>query len=125
VAWKSLRSKSDLDYKLVFLLSIVLAIFASISYFSGPATAEWVKSHTADYQQNLVENHALLARIGFIFSILNGLLGIMAIANYLQGEKPHKAIPWVLFCLIIISLIVYTYTAHLGGLIRRPDLMLP
>ncbi len=104
-------------------MSILLAAVTSISYFTGPNTAEWVKNQVSNYPKTLVENHALIGRIGFIISFLNGLLGVMAVANYLQGEKPHKAIIWILFCLVILSLVVFTYTAHLGGLIRRPDLM--
>lgn len=100
-----------------------MAVGASITYCTGPNTAEWVKSHISNYSQSLVENHALYARFGFIISFLCGLLGIMGMANYWQEEKPHKAIPWILFCLVIINLLVFAYTAHLGGLIRRPDLI--
>lgn len=96
---------------------------ASISYFTGPATAEWVKLQVSNYPKTLVENHALIGRIGFIISFFNGLLGVMALANYLQEEKTHKVVPWVLFGFIMISILVFSYAAHLGGLIRRPDLM--
>lgn len=95
---------------------------ASIAYFTGPATAEWVKEEISNYSKNLVENHALWGRVGFIMSILTGILGIVAITNYAQDEKPHQAIPWILFFILLINVLVFTYTAHLGGLIRRPDL---
>lgn len=121
--WKAFRSNKEVDHKLVYWVGIILAITASISYFTGPTTAEWVKTHFEAYSKDLVENHALWGRIGFTTSILNGLVSIMAIANYFQGEKPHKSIPWIVFCLVIVSAIIYTYTAHLGGLIRRPDLI--
>lgn len=123
LVWKASQSKKEVDYKWVYWFGILIAIVASISYFTGPTTAEWVKTHFVGYSKDLVQNHALWGRIGFTTSILNGLISIMAIANYMQGEKPHKAIPWIVICLVILSTLIYTYTAHLGGLIRRPDLM--
>lgn len=111
------------DLKVFYWGNILLAVAASIAYFSGPATAEWVQQQVSNYSKDLIENHALLGRIGFTTSILSGVLGIMAVANYAQGEKPHKSIPWILVFILLITLLLFAYTAHLGGLIRRPDLL--
>jgi len=123
LGFKSIRTKKLSDLKVFYWGNILLAVVASIAYFTGPATAEWVQQQVTNYSKDLVENHALLGRIGFITSILSGVLGIMAVANYAQGEKPHKSIPWVLVCILLLTVLIFAYTAHLGGLIRRPDLI--
>ncbi len=124
LGWKAIRSKKTTHYhKLYYWGSIILAVSASIAYFTGPATAEWIKNNITTYSKDLVENHALWGRIGFIVSILSGLLGVMAISNYAQGERPHKAIPWILFIILLLNVCIFAYTTHLGGLIRRPDLL--
>jgi len=51
-------------------------------------------------------------------------LALMVILNYAQEEKPHKSIPWILIGIILVNVLILSYTAHLGGMIRRPDLML-
>ena len=123
MGWKAIRSNKTTDYKNFYWGSLLLAIVASIAYFTGPATADWVKEQMTVYSKELVENHALWGRFGFTSSILSGVLGIMAIANYAQEEKPHKAIPWMIFFIILLNILIFAYTAHLGGLIRRPDLV--
>lgn len=120
---KALKSQKTPQLKAFYQGSIILAVFASIAYFTGPSTSDWVKAVFSDYSQDMVENHALWGRFGFTSSILSGLIGIMAISSYLQEEKPHKAIPWVLLGFQLINFLLFVYTAHLGGLIRRPDLL--
>lgn len=108
---------------MVYWVGILIAVVASITYFTGPPTAEWVKTHFETYSKDLVENHALWGRMGFTTSILNGLISIMAISNYLQGEKPHKSIPYIVLLMGLLTAGIFIYTAQLGGLIRRPDLL--
>ncbi len=120
---KSVYSLEEKRLKSFYWSSLLVAIFASLAYFTGPSTADWVKNSFSNYPQDLVENHALWGRFGFTISILSALLGVMAISNYAQDEPPHKAIPWVLLSIQILLLVLFIYTAHLGGLIRRPDLL--
>ncbi len=119
---KAIRNQDITTYKGFYWASILMAITASIAYFTGPETAVWVKAHISDYNKDIVENHALWGRIGFSVGILAGLLGVMSIANYAQEEKPHKSIPWILLVITVLLVIIFGYTAHLGGYIRRPDL---
>lgn len=119
----NLKMQSNNQWKWIYSTGILLAILTSLSYFTGPATADWVKILLSTYPQNLVENHALWGRFGFIVQILIGLMGIMALANALQDEKPYKSIAYILLFLLIINTFILVYTAHLGGLIRRPDLI--
>jgi len=100
-----------------------MGIIVSVSYFSGPSTADWVKNHYGLYNQNLVENHALWGRIVFIIQIFISLLGVMSLSNYLQDEKNSPKIHYLMLILLVINTIIILYTAHLGGLIRRVDLI--
>lgn len=119
----NLKMQSIVRWKWIYSMSILLAVLTSLSYFTGPATADWVKMHLATYPQNTIENHALWGRFGFIFQIFIGLIGVMALSNAIQDEKPYKSIPYLLVFLLIINTFVLVYTAHLGGLIRRIDLL--
>lgn len=122
IGFKAIQNKDISQLKSFYYGSLILALFATIAYFTGPATSDWVKEVFSEYSQEMVENHALWGRFGFTSSILSGLLAVMAISSYLQEEKPHKAVPWVLLGFQFINLLLFIYTAHLGGLIRRPDL---
>jgi hypothetical protein len=120
---RAIRSADIKQLKTLYWGSLILAIITAVVYFSGPATADWVKEFDVHYTQELVENHALWGRFAFTISILSGVLGIMAVANYAQEEIPHKSIPWLLVGVHVLNLFIFLYTAHLGGLIRRIDLL--
>jgi len=123
VGIQALRTLDIRRLKTLYWGSLILAVLTAVVYFTGPATAEWVKEFDVNYSQELVENHALWGRFSFTISILSGVLGIMAVASYAQEEVPHKSIPWILVGVHIINLFLLLYTAHLGGLIRRIDLL--
>lgn len=117
---KSLDSK---PWKNTYSLLIILGIIAGIAYFSGPIAADWTKLVLDSYPQNLVENHALWGRVASVVQVIAALIGIMGWASILQEEKPDKKIPIILIILLSINTLVMIYTAHLGGLIRRMDLL--
>lgn len=102
---------------------LILAIITGVAYFTGPETAEWAKQVLISFPQDQVEDHALWGRIAFVIQCITGLLGVMGWASILQDEKPHRIISRLLIVLLIINTMVIIYTAHLGGLIRRMDLM--
>ncbi len=110
-------------WKATFSGLIILGIITAIAYFTGPETADWVKQVLDTYPQDLVEDHALWGRIVFVIQGMAGLIGIMGWASILQEEKPDHRIRGVLIVLLILNTIAILYTAHLGGLIRRMDLM--
>lgn len=117
----SLDSK---QWKGNYSILIVLGIIAASAYFTGPEAADWTKQVVASYSQDLVEDHALWGRIAFVIQAIAALIGIMGWASILQEEMPHKKIPLILIILLTVNTLVMLYTAHLGGLIRRIDLML-
>jgi hypothetical protein len=92
------------------LSAIAMAIITSISYFTGPATAEHVKIVLQNYPQDLVESHALWGRIAFIVQIFAGLIGIMGLSSYLQEEKPSPKIAvWILVMILLCHTCIDTY----------------
>jgi len=123
LGWKALRAKRIKVYKLFYWLTLATSLMTVVVYYTGPQTAEWIKIHMAEYPKELVETHALWGRFAFIGSVLSGILALMAILNYAQEEKPHKAVPYVLVLVLLINFIILIYTAHFGGMIRRPYLL--
>lgn len=123
LGWKATQSKDIATYKSFYWFTLLISLFSVFVYFTGPQTAEWIKIQLTKYPQELVENHALWGRFAFIGNIFSGILALMAILNYAQEEKPHKYLPWILIFILAINIIILIYTAHLGGLIRRPDLV--
>lgn len=111
------------EWKNNFTALIILGIIASAAYFTGPKAADWTKEILDNYPQDHVEDHALWGRIGFVIQGIAALIGIMGWASILQEEIPDKRIPKILMALLTINTLVLIYTAHLGGLIRRMDLM--
>jgi O-antigen/teichoic acid export membrane protein len=120
------QRKLDMDSKQWrnnFIFSIVLGIFVGTAYFTGPDVADWIKGILDNYSQDLVEDHGFWGRVAFVIQVIGALIGIMGLASILQEEKPDKRISYVLMFLLAINTGVMIYTAHLGGYIRRIDLM--
>ncbi|NRA50354.1 MAG: hypothetical protein HRU12_14580 [Phaeodactylibacter sp.] len=118
--------KEPLDskrWKDTYSLLIALGAIAGIAYFTGPEAADWTKQVLDTYNQDLVEDHALWGRIAFVIQVVTALLGVMGWATILQEEKPDKRVSIIVIVLLILNTLVMVYTAHLGGLIRRVDLM--
>ncbi len=119
--------KEPLDgkqWKGTYSALIIFGILACMAYFTGPKAADWTKQILHTYPQDLVENHALWGRFVFIIQGTTALLGIMGWVSILQEEKPDSRISTILVVLLTINTLVLVYTAHLGGLIRRLDLVL-
>lgn len=112
------------QWKGTFSGLIILAGITAISYFTGPEAADWTKEILTSYPQDHVEDHALWGRGAFVIQVIAGLIGIMGWASILQEETPDRRIPGILLVLLILNTLVIIYSAHLGGLIRRMDLMM-
>ncbi|MEO1450504.1 MAG: hypothetical protein AAFV07_13320 [Bacteroidota bacterium] len=102
---------------------LILALITGIAYFTGPEAADYTKEVLASFPQDHVEDHALWGRVSFVIQVIAGLIGIMGWASILQEEVPDRRIPILLMVLLIANTLVIFYSAHLGGLIRRMDLM--
>ena len=110
-------------WKVNFSALIILEIITVVAYFTGPETADWVKETLTDYPQDLVEDHALWGRIGMVIQGIAGILGIMGWASIAQEEIPDRRITTIVIALLVVNILVLIYTGHLGGQIRRPDLV--
>lgn len=118
--------KTPLDskqWKVTFSGLIILGVLSGIAYFTGPEAADWLKQVLDPNPQELIEDHALWGRIAFVVNVIAALIGIMGWASILQDEKPDRRIPVILIFLLIGNTLVLLYTAHLGGMIRRLDLV--
>jgi hypothetical protein len=123
LGWKAIQKNTLNNYKAYYWSVLILSVLTSVAYFTGPQTAEWIKTHLAEYPQEIIEDHALWGRFVFIGNVFSGILALMAVLNYVQNEKPHKSIPWILLIVLGINFLLLVYTVHLGGMIRRPDLL--
>ncbi|MCB0786752.1 MAG: hypothetical protein KDB88_12170 [Flavobacteriales bacterium] len=110
-------------WKTTYTGSIIIGIVAAIGYFTGPHAADWAQLVVDGYSQDHVEDHALWGRIAFVVQGIVALIGVMGWASILQGEAPDRRLPPILIVLLSINTLVMIYTAHLGGLVRRMDLM--
>ena len=117
------KAMDDSAWKTTFNGLIILAAVTAVAYFTGPETADYTKEIIDSFPQDHVEDHALWGRIAFVIQVLTGLLGIMGWASILQEEKPASFIPRILIVLLLLNSFVLLYTAHLGGLIRRMDML--
>lgn len=106
-----------------YIALILLGISSSLAYFTGPDAADWIKANLPTYSQELVEDHALWGRASFVIQVISAFIGIMGLASMLQEEKPYAKIPVILMVLLAINTFLILYTAHLGGMIRRMDLV--
>ena len=102
---------------------IVLAVITGVAYYTGPETADWTKQVLGSFPQEQVEDHAFWGRVAMVIQVITGLLGVMGWASILQEEVPDRRISILLILLLIINTVVIIYTAHLGGMIRRMDLL--
>lgn len=107
-----------------YSVSIVIGLIATVSYFTGPEAADHLKMVLDSYPQELIEDHALWGRVAFVIQVITALIGIMGWASILQEEIPDKRISPIMIILLIANAVVIIYTSHLGGQIRRLDLIL-
>ncbi|MEL6822758.1 MAG: hypothetical protein AAFP70_13430 [Calditrichota bacterium] len=119
---RAMRSKAIPDYQLAYSFVIIAALTSAAAYFTGPGAADWL-SEILTLEQNLLEDHALWGRVAFTVMLIAGVMALMAILAYFQEETPHPALSWGIAVLIFISSLMLIWTAHLGGLLRRPELV--
>lgn len=123
-AWANRQAPLDAKpWKDTYSALLILTILTGTAYFTGPEASEWTKQVLPDFPQDQVENHALWGRIAFVIQGLIGLLAVMGWTSILQEEKPDRRIATILILLLVANTLVILYTAHLGGYIRRMDLM--
>lgn len=117
------QSMDAASWRASFTGLIVLNILTAIAYFTGPEAAEWTKVVLEPFPQDHVEDHALWGRISWVVQGVTGLLAIMGWASIWQEEVPDRRIGPAIIFLLALNTFLIVYTAHLGGMIRRMDLL--
>lgn len=118
---RSVRSSDESDFKTGNTFVLISAIAAVIAYFTGASAAEWLAG-IIELDQEQVENHGLWGRISFTVMAIAGVSSLMTIIAFLQEEKPHPLLPRITLGLTLIGFACTAWTAHLGGILRRPEL---
>ena len=103
---------------------LAASALAAAPYFSGPPAYELVRERH-EVASPPVETHAVVARGASLGLVLLGAVTLSSILRDWQGDRPGR----VLKALILAGALAATYalgwSAHLGGLIRHPELAEP
>ena len=118
---RSWRDQHTQDLRLSHGLILLCAITATVAYFTGPTTMEWWQGKI-DLNQEAIEDHGLWGRISFTIMALAGAGSLIALLSDLQDEPVHPAVEKVVLVLLATGCACMIWTAHLGGLLRRPEL---
>lgn len=94
------------------------------AYFSGPEAKE-VAEGFASLDDHLVEQHAILAKAAFFASVLLTAIGGKTWWDSLRGSETGKGARVGLFVAMLVIAWLMAWTAHLGGLIRHPEIREP
>jgi hypothetical protein len=114
--------RSDLLFRIGFGFTIFCAFAAAASYFTGGEAFEALKDQL---DADIVERHALVARSAFLLYTLGGVGALAALLQELQEEPAAPALRWALLAVNLFVFGVLLWAAHLGGLIRHPEIAPP
>lgn len=103
-----------------YALLAAAGLFAAPAYFSGEPAEEVVEGIPA-VQEAVIEEHEQTAEAALVAA---GITGVLAL-GLLVGER-RKRLPAALPVVVLLSALGTTgamgWTAHLGGLIRHPEI---
>lgn len=120
-----LRWAEERVQKLALSGFVLCAVFAAISYYSGPGSFEHIEQlYWFDNEVRAqAETHALWGRGGFIGMVLLGLGSLVAWLSFYQGQPPAR---WLKLTLVSgggVLFLVFVWIAHQGGIIRRLEMV--
>ena len=114
--------RSDLLFRVGCGFTVFCALAAAASYFTGGEAFEAMQDQL---DTDVVEQHALVARGAFLLYTLGGVGALVALLQELQEEPAAPALRWALLAVNAVLFGVLIWAAHLGGLIRHPELAPP
>ena len=114
--------RSDLLFRVGCGFTVFCALAAAASYFTGGEAFELMQD---ELDSDVVEQHALVARGAFLLYTLGGVCALVALLQELQDEPAAPALRWALLGVNAVVFVVLLWAAHLGGLIRHPELLPP
>ncbi len=101
-------------------LLVAGAILTIPVYLSGEGAEEVVEKFPG-FSDATVENHESMAGISLIIILITGLIALLG----LIAGKRTGFVKWIFLISVILSVVsagTIAWTAHLGGLIRHPEL---
>ena len=103
---------------LYFLL--FAGLFTLPVYFSGEGAEEAIE-HLPGISENAIESHEDIAKTGLIVVLLNAVLASSGLVFFHRKSLLKYILPIVLI-VTLAACGIFFKTAHLGGLIRHPEL---
>lgn len=103
---------------------IAVTILAALPYFSGPSAYAWLEKRT-DIAPSLVESHAVVARAASLGVVVLGALSFSTLLRESQGDESGRIFKILLLVGAMLISYALGWSAHLGGLIRHPELNEP
>ena len=100
------------------------ALCAAAAYFSGPYAHEVTQDH-ASLDEHLVEQHALVARAAFFALVILGAISIKIWWDSTRISETKKGARLGLLAATLAIAWLMAWTAHLGGVIRHPEIREP
>jgi len=104
-----------------YILLIISAIGAGISYLTGEAAEETVE-HITGVSQNLIEQHEDFAMYALISLIVLGVASIVALFLTLKKYSLTRTVAVVVLFISLISFGLTARTGYLGGQIRHTEI---
>lgn len=118
----ALKFHSDSLFRVGCGFTVFCALTAAASYFTGGEAFELMQDQL---DTDVVEEHALVARGAFLLYTLGGVGALIALLQELQEEPASPVLRWVLLLANAVVFGVLLWAAHLGGLIRHPEIAPP
>lgn len=105
---------------------LVLLVLAGVSvvpvYLSGESTEEIVE-HKPGISEAVIEAHEESAELSLVLTIATALAaGLVLVSSKLNKPGLEKTAGMAVVAISLIAFVVMARTAHLGGLIRHPEL---
>lgn len=101
---------------------IAASLMAVCAYFLGEG-AEEVVEHLPGILESTIEDHEESASLSLGFTIAAGLLSLMSWVAISRGSALERALLAITFMVATASSASLAYTAHLGGIIRHPEIV--
>jgi hypothetical protein len=78
-----------------------------------------------DLSSQTIETHAVVARGTSLGLVVLGALTLSSLLREWQGDPPGKALKAAILAGAVVAAYALAWSAHLGGLIRHPELAEP
>jgi hypothetical protein len=114
--------RSALLFRVGCGFTVFCALASAVSYFTGGEAFELMKDQL---DSDVVEQHALVARGAFLLYTLGGVGALVALLQELQEVPASPVLGWALLAVNAVVFGVLLWAAHLGGLIRHPEIAPP